>query len=55
MKWEHIRKGIIEGEQVEEDGEWLTIKLSRPVGNKLPGDRLVVRKSFVMKIDGDSA
>lgn len=51
MKWKHIRKGVIEGELVEDDGKWLTIKLSKPAGNRDAGERLTVRKKFTRKMD----
>ena len=30
MKWQHSRKGRIEGEIISDDGTWVKIKLSKP-------------------------
>ena len=51
MKWDHVRKGVIEGELVLDDDGFLHIKLAKPVGHRGVGENLVVRKSFVKVIE----
>jgi hypothetical protein len=58
MKWIHARKGIVEGEIVREEGEWVDIKLTgdqtlrtaRGWDDCHDGDVVTVRKSFLREV-----
>ena len=61
MRWNHSRKGTIEGEIVEEKGDFVDIKLTNKVwmGNWLgysePGEVITVRKSFLQPLEKEEA
>ena len=69
MKWQHVRKGIIEGEIVQDDGVFVVIELTNKVrmgyGDPLlgqgfrsvhagPGQAIRVRKSFLRPLPKES-
>ena len=54
-KFTHTRKGVIEGEVVKDDGEWMTIRLSHAYEDSRvsldEGETLKVRKSLITKLE----
>ena len=48
--WRHTRKGMIHGTVAKDDGEWLTIRLTRDHYDGYAGDLLTVRAPFVTEV-----
>lgn len=48
--WRHTRKGLIHGIVVKDEGEWLTIRLTKDHYNGDAGDLLAVRTSYLTEV-----